>query len=324
MSVIAIVFNMPKIQCKCANCGKSVFLYQCQIVERKLIHCSRECYRINRSKQMTGGSYKSTLISNSQALDDLRNLYHELDRYPTAKDVNDKWPHRSILYGRRFGTVKRALEIIGVFPPPVIEIIKLDKPKKLATRKVYSKTGKVRPTYTRDQLINELIRVANLLGHTPTDIEFREYGSCSTGPYWNKFGSWANACRLANLEPHTTFEGGYYSVDPHTHIRKWDNKTVILTGTYELRFARKMDDMEWRWLCQKEYLPIQYIKDQKSHRYIPDFYIPHLGIYIETKGWFRDKVKVKMALVIEQNPSLPITIIGRYELEYFEKTGNLP
>lgn len=47
---------------------------------------------------------------------------------------------------------------------------------------------------------------------------------------------------------------------------------------------------------------LKYIKSDGSiHRYNPDFYLPELDLYIEVKGYFSEKDKLKTKLVLEQN-----------------------
>lgn len=323
MESIVTQYNLMsnKISITCAFCGNVTLRYASQISSGSMIFCSQKCRHAWRGS----GSWKPpNAISVDDALNDLRNLYSELGRYPTAKDVNAKWPHRSIWYGRRYGTVAKALESIGVVPPPKIEVPK--RQRKLNKRSEIRKVG-VLHRYTNEQLINELIRVAKLVGHTPTDSEFRKFGNCSTSPYWTKYGSWANACKQAGLEPHTTFEGAYHSTKRYRYTRIWDRKSVTLVGTCELRFAKKCDEIGIRWLAHGEFQPLAYVDTIDSRflnrKYMPDFYLLDYSMYIETKGWFREKDELKMECVYVDNPEIDILVVGKIDLEYFERVGNL-
>lgn len=46
---------------------------------------------------------------------------------------------------------------------------------------------------------------------------------------------------------------------------------------------------------------IPYILDGIKHHYLPDFYLPLYDKYIEVKGYYPEKAKTKMKLVLEQN-----------------------
>jgi DNA-binding protein H-NS len=57
---------------------------------------------------------------------------------------------------------------------------------------------------TRQELIDELHRLAGKLGHTPRIKDIKEEGRYSYSPYRNKFGSWNEALRDADFEPNKT------------------------------------------------------------------------------------------------------------------------
>ena len=57
---------------------------------------------------------------------------------------------------------------------------------------------------TRDELIDELHRLAGKLGHTPRVKDIKQKGRYSYTPYRNNFGSWNEALRDAGFEPNKT------------------------------------------------------------------------------------------------------------------------
>ena len=263
------------------------------MVGKECTFCSRECrYQYRASGKWT----PPNKISDEQALSDLLELSNLLKKRPTARDINSVWSFRSILYGRRFGSVENANLVAGItYPHP----------------------------HSGDQLIAELKRVACLIGHTPTDSEFRIHGSISTAPYWKQFGSWRQACTMAGLIPHTTGEGV-----PKTKFydyKKTDGSIVKFQGTYEHRFAIALDRFGHAWMSHGEIKLIQYTDlAGKPHQYRPDFYLPNLSVYYEVKGWYREKDRQKMSLIHQCNPTLKIVVVSISLLNEFEQTGALP
>jgi len=308
----------------CDNCNTIFYRLASQMLGKTHTFCSKSCRYVFRR---SGRWIPPNKIEDDQALSDLLTLAHKLQRRPTAKDIDSEWSGRSILYARRFGSVEHANRFadipylsenrFGIKTPTV------HKKKSPIIRSQYPH-NKGKNLYTDEQLIDELQRVAREIGHTPTDTEFRKHGNCSTAVYWKQFGSWVRACELAGLKPHTTFEGGPYHV-PRIDYKRRDDSVVKLQGTYEYRFAVMLDKLNLDWLAHGEIKPLKY-KDAsgKDHRYMPDFFIPSLSIYIETKGWFREKDKIKMWLVSCAHPDKHILIIGKDELIHFERTGELP
>lgn len=45
------------------------------------------------------------------------------------------------------------------------------------------------------------------------------------------------------------------------------------------------------------------------HNYVPDLYVPSMDVYVEVKGRYPDTDRIKMRLVVEQNPSKKIYFI---------------
>jgi len=55
--------------------------------------------------------------------------------------------------------------------------------------------------HTRHELIDEILRVADIIGETPTRMEMRKHGEIATNCYYNRFGSWNDALQAAGFEP---------------------------------------------------------------------------------------------------------------------------
>ena len=62
--------------------------------------------------------------------------------------------------------------------------------------------------YSIDELLVELRRVADQLGHSPSLADFREHGDIAVTTYYDRFGSWNEAIAAAGYDPN----------DPQTKI----------------------------------------------------------------------------------------------------------
>ncbi len=73
-------------------------------------------------------------------------------------------------------------------------------------------------------------------------------------------------------------------------------KEFRLNGNWELEVAKWLDNnnIEWTNIIKKEFY---YIWNNDTHRYFPDFYLPKQDIYIEVKGYERERDKYKWAVV---------------------------
>ena len=68
-----------------------------------------------------------------------------------------------------------------------------------------------------------------------------------------------------------------------------------LTGKWELLVAQWLDSNNISWT--NKVTPIEYIWNDKTHLYFPDFYLPDLDLYIEVKGYQRERDLAKWSVV---------------------------
>jgi hypothetical protein len=61
--------------------------------------------------------------------------------------------------------------------------------------------GPGRSPIPRTDLLRDLRRAANALGHAPSKGEYRRQGEFSTQTYRNRFGSWLDALKAAGIDP---------------------------------------------------------------------------------------------------------------------------
>ena len=110
----------------------------------------------------------------------------------------------------------------------------------------------------------------------------------------------ANAWMLGRIQP-VNCEGNYqYECGWHT---TWDNKEVYLRSSYELDYAKELDEQQINY--DVECLHIKYWDSQKQEYRcaIPDFYIPKDNMIVEIKSnWTLDKQNMidKKKAYIEQ------------------------
>jgi predicted nucleic-acid-binding protein len=68
-------------------------------------------------------------------------------------------------------------------------------------------------------------------------------------------------------------------------------------GTWELRYAIWLTANNVTFKSQKEIDPLLYELNGKQHLYYPDFYLPSLNRYIEIKGRYKARDKIKMDVI---------------------------
>ena len=61
---------------------------------------------------------------------------------------------------------------------------------------------------------------------------------------------------------------------------------IWLDSTYELRFVNVLNRFNIKWIKNNKKFP--YIFKGITYNYIPDFYIPELDVWVETKGWLKE------------------------------------
>lgn len=93
------------------------------------------------------------------------------------------------------------------------------------------------------------------------------------------------------------------------HIKNINDEDYIVRGRWEENVAKYLNAHNILW--QKGQM-ISYIKDGQKRIYNPDFYLPQLDKYIEVKGYYSDKDRLKMKLVHEQNKDKCILFIDQY------------
>ncbi len=126
------------------------------------------------------GRSDATGVPESDLLADIRRVAEELERRPTCEEFDDRGSYSSSTCFRRFDSWADALDAAGVadeYPSP-------------SRRRV-----------SDDDLAAELRRLADALGHPPTESEMSKLGDHSPETYRERYGSWADALDEAGLDP---------------------------------------------------------------------------------------------------------------------------
>lgn len=104
---------------------------------------------------------------------------------------------------------------------------------------------------------------------------------------------------------------------------KADGTIARVQGTYELRFAKVMDDLGWDWINypRERSNLIEYEWEGKISRYGPDFIANIDGeiVNIEVKGWYTDRCKAKVAAF--RATGKPLLLVDKNLLHEYERVG---
>jgi hypothetical protein len=93
-----------------------------------------------------------------------------------------------------------------------------------------------------------------------------------------------------------------------------------LQGTSEIRTAIVLDAMPFNWSAHGPATTLRYTTDAGVKRtYHPDFFVPELSLYIETKGYYDAWSKQKMALVRQANPIYEFLVLTTPMLKLWER-----
>jgi len=88
--------------------------------------------------------------------------------------------------------------------------------------------------------------------------------------------------------------------------KKEPKKPKQFRSGFEKKVAASLQERDVLYEYETERLA--YVVPSSSHYYVPDFKLPN-GIYVEAKGIFDRDARVKMALVMEQNPDKDIRLL---------------
>ena len=146
-------------------------LYECEICGREFD--SAKGRGIHRAKAHDEEEIKQVLIT------ELHRLADELGRTPKQTDMTQNGAHSTKTYQKKFGSWNEALKQAG---------LEVNEEQNI----------------TKSDLRDELERLADELGRTPTSRDIAEDGKYGVPTYVNKFDSWNDALEAAGFTPRTT------------------------------------------------------------------------------------------------------------------------
>jgi len=81
-----------------------------------------------------------------------------------------------------------------------------------------------------------------------------------------------------------------------------EGTTVSMDSTWEVACAKRLDELEVRWIRNPS-IKLKYnTRGRRARNYIPDFYLPDYDVYIEVKGYWTEAARHKMKSVQALNP----------------------
>lgn len=119
-------------------------------------------------------------IDEDDLLSEIRRVGEELGKVPRINDFRQRGKYSHGTYTDRFRSWNAALEKAGFD----------------LSQDVDDWSGRVIPTGV---LIDEMLRVAEIVDRPPKQTDMREVGKFSVGPYKRRFGSWGEAHEFAGL-----------------------------------------------------------------------------------------------------------------------------
>lgn len=119
-------------------------------------------------------------IPDEKLLAEISRLADELEKVPSFQDMNQHGTYSAPPYIRAFGSWNKAVEAAG-----------------------YSSRAS-RDHHTREALLAEITRVADICDKKPTLADMAEHSDMSRSTYHNRFDSWNDALEAAGFSPRTT------------------------------------------------------------------------------------------------------------------------
>ena len=95
-------------------------------------------------------------------------------------------------------------------------------------------------------------------------------------------------------------------------VKMFEYNGFKLKGNWELKIAKLLDENNIKWTNKIE--PFPYFWNNSWHLYFPDFYLVDLDIYIEVKGFERERDRIKWKSVNKK-----LIILKEKEIELLSK-----
>ena len=81
-----------------------------------------------------------------------------------------------------------------------------------------------------------------------------------------------------------------------------EGKVISMDSSWEVHMARRLDELGVKWIRDPA-IKLQYrTKRGRKRYYIPDFFLPEVGLYIEVKGYWTELARHKMRDICRRYP----------------------
>lgn len=92
------------------------------------------------------------------------------------------------------------------------------------------------------------------------------------------------------------FPESYSASNVNGRVKHIKYNDINLDSSWEYEVAKALDENNIKWERNKNY-SFKYFWNDKEHKYFPDFYLPDLNIFIEVKGYERERDLIKYKTV---------------------------
>ena len=127
--------------------------------------------------------------TDEQLEEELQRIKEEVGNQPRSADIQEKSDISPSTFISRFGSWEEALEAAD---------IRIDE--ELSNKQ-----------YSNDELLQELVHLADKLGQPPKSVDMNKRGEYSASVYTTRFGSWDEALEAAGLDPEENGDSTQYS-----------------------------------------------------------------------------------------------------------------
>lgn len=279
----------------------------------------------NKSLNRAGvGTNKQIDVPEVELLTEIRDLSDELDRTPTAQDMDKRGAFSVGIYTRKFNSWNSALREAGLEPNnrtniPTSEMVselqrlgeEIDRTPTAMDMERDGKFGyatyqtkfnswnnalreagfelNVRSDIPEEELIDELQRLKSNLGHVPERREMDEHGRFDSTTYMSTFGTWNKALIEAGFPPNR-------ALNP-------EHLDHIVRSRWELEVANLLIDIGVEY--SYESVEIEY---EDGRTYTPDFVTEQY--VIEVKGHVYQNAAEKAEVAIEELSERSYVVVG--------------
>lgn len=168
-------------------------------------------------------------IPTEELIEELQRLDAELGKTPRQQDMDEYGEYSSDTYANRFGSWNAAIEAAGL------------EPNSRGTDRI-----------PEEKLLDELRRLADELGETPSAEDMAASGEYSTWPYKDRFGSWTAAVKKAGFEPRTGGRPGWFGGTTNAELLETlQNLAIELERTPEYEDVATYTDVDPEWYLRR-------------------------------------------------------------------------